>query len=103
MEYGLLLTLDQQYEPIGLFSFETTVGSIVVVFTDEERLQAAARAAADATEQQGTKVGSTSIEAESSEDLMAQLLGMGWNSDEGNVVLDTDPLGQQLLEQLVQT
>jgi hypothetical protein len=102
MEYGLLLTLDQQYEPIGLFSFETTVGSIVVVFTDGERLQSAALAAADATEQQGTKVGSTTIEAESAEDLMSQLLGLGWNSEEGNLVMDTDPLGQQLIEQLVQ-
>src|SRR5688500_5624880 len=102
MEYGLLLTLDQQYKQIGLSSFETTVGSIVVAFTDGERLQSAALAAADATEQQGTKVGSTTIEAESAEDLMSQLLGLGWNSEEGNLVMDTDPLGRQLLEQLVQ-
>src|SRR4051812_7172515 len=62
MEYGLLLTLDQQHEPVGLFSFQTTVGSIVVAFTDSERMDAAGLAAAKATEKQGTKVGRTSIE-----------------------------------------
>ena len=100
MEYGLLLTLDQQYEPVGLFSFQTTAGSIVVAFTDQARLQSAASAAADATEQQGTKVGSTTIEAASREGLMLELLGMGWDSAEASLVLDTDPLGQQLVSQL---
>jgi hypothetical protein len=100
MEYGLLLTLDQQHEPVGFFSFDTTVGSIVVAFTDGARLQNAAWAAADATEAQGTKVGSITIEADSAEDLMAQLIGMGWDSSEANVVLDTDPFAQQLLAQL---
>jgi hypothetical protein len=100
MEYGLLLTLDQEYEPAGFFSFETTVGSIVVAFTDPSRLQAAAWGAAKMTEGQGTKVGSTNIEADSLEDLLAQLMGMGWDGSEASLVLDTDELGQQLLAQL---
>lgn len=100
MEYGLLLMLDQDYEPAGFFSFQTTVGSIVVVFTDPSRLQAAAWAAADATEGQGTKIGSTNIEADSLEGLLVQLMGMGLNSSEASFVLDTDELGQELLAQL---
>lgn len=33
---------------------------------------------------------------------MAKLLAIGWNSSEGNLVLDSGPLGRQLLAQLVQ-
>lgn len=40
MKYGLLLTLNLEDEPTGLFSFETTVGSIVIAFTDSQRFQA---------------------------------------------------------------
>jgi hypothetical protein len=103
MRYGLLLTLDQEHEPTGFFSFETTVGSIVIAFTDSQRLQSAARAAAEVMAQSGTKIGSIEVKAASSEDLMAQLLAVGWDSSEGNLVLDSDPLGSQLLAQLVQS
>jgi hypothetical protein len=103
MKYGLLLTLDLEHEPTGFFSFETNLGSIVIAFTDSQRLRSAALGASEVVVQSAEKIGSVEIQAATREDLMAQLLAIGWDSSEGNLVLDSDPLGRQLLAQLVQS
>ncbi len=97
MEYGLLLSLDQDYEPAGLFSFFTNHGPIVVVFTSEQSLATAAWGAAHAVPDD-MKIGSTTVEADSLESLLQKLMEMGLEAGEASFVLDTDPIGQELVE-----
>lgn len=97
MEYGLLLSLDQDYEPVGLFSFFTNQGPIVVVFTTEQSLATAAWGAAH-TVAEDMKIGSTTVEADSPEMLLQSLMDMGLEAGEASFVLDTDPIGRELVQ-----
>ena len=96
--YRLLLNLDASGEPMGFFSFQTTAGDIVIAFTKDSSLNQAAAIASDVLARQGGKVGWYTLSAASPEDLLAQLLSQG--PFEADLILDTDPLGQQLLAQM---
>ncbi|MGR7026618.1 hypothetical protein [Geodermatophilus sp. URMC 62] len=96
--YRLLLNLDAAGEPMGFFSFRTTVGEIVVAFTQDALLQQAAALASDVMGSQGGKIGWIALSADSPEALLGELMSRG--AFEADLVLDTDRLGQQLLAQM---
>lgn len=74
MEYNIPLLIDQNNEPIGLFSVNTTEGPVVIVFTNTPRLEEFLEATSAVVRLDGKKVGTASFDADSMEEVVAKLL-----------------------------
>ena len=101
MVYSVPLSLDAEQNIQGLFTTLTSGAQLVFIFTDSSKLSHYLRAAANSLAGSGRKVGSTQMEADSFEDLIATLLKMD-PSMTGTVTFlpDSDPMFEQILAQM---
>lgn len=102
MKYDIPLLLDMQNQPIGVFSFFTSGGQIVVIFQNKDSVQILANAIGAPLRQQNQKIGSFTIEAASIQEVVGQLIEMDPTLGDGstNFIKESDPLYKTLLSQV---
>ena len=93
MNYIVPLQLDQDREPVGLFSAFTTEGPVVVLFSNMATWNRFANAVAPVLSNQNTYLASVTLEADSFEDAIEQIAVMyPAILDETSFLPDTAPL-----------
>jgi hypothetical protein len=92
----VLTIVNQSESLISLFSFETQVGPVVVVYFDEERLRTMIRALIHKVESQGVRLGRAEIDGETLDECIADL-ARKFPGLEARFISDGDPRWPKLL------
>jgi hypothetical protein len=93
---AVITIVDQSRSLVHLFTVETSIGAIVVLYFNEDSLRAMERALVGKVESQGLRLGRAEIDGETLSECIPNL-AREWVTAEGHCISDDDPLWPRLL------